>query len=179
MNERRRRRLAEWTRTLVSSAVMFLVMRAVVVEAYVVPTGSMRPTIQENDRVLGTKFHYWFFAPERGDVVVFRTPPPVRALQADGGSDRLLKRIVAVAGDVVEVKGSALWVNGVRQVEPYLQDPPDYRMPRVRVPPGHVFVLGDNRNNSLDGHVWGFLPEKELLAHAVVRYWPPWRIATL
>ena len=179
MNPRHRRVLAEWTHTLVSSAVMFLVMRAVVVEAYDVPTGSMRPTIQEHDRILGTKFHYWLWAPERGDVVVFRTPPDVRALQADGGSERLLKRIVAVAGDVVEVKGGALWVNGVRQEEPYLEDSPDYRMPRVRVPEGHVFVLGDNRNNSLDGHVWGFLPEKALLAHAIVRYWPPWRIGAL
>ena len=98
MKARHRRHLAEWTNTIVSSAVMFLVMRAVVVEAYDVPTGSRRPTILEHERVLGTKFHYWLWAPERGDVVVFRTPPAVRALQADGGSARLLKRIVAIAG---------------------------------------------------------------------------------
>lgn len=179
MKPRHRRRLVEWTHALVSTTVMFLVLRAVVVEAYEVPTGSMRPTIREHDRVLGTKFEYWLREPSRGDVVVFRTPPTVRAMQADGGSERLLKRVIAVAGDVVEVRDGAVRINGIRQDEPYLQDRPDYRMPAVRVPKGHVFVLGDNRNNSLDGHIWGFLPEDALLAHAVVRYWPPWRVGLL
>lgn len=179
MDPRTKRTIREWTNTVVSTAVMFVVLRAVVVEAYDVPTGSMRPTILEHERILGTKFHYWLWEPERGDVVVFRTPPAVRAMQADGGSDRLLKRIVAVAGDTVEVRDGAVWVNGARQEEPYLLEPPHYLLTPVLVPEHHVFVLGDNRNNSLDGHVWGFLPESALLARGFARYWPPWRIGAL
>ncbi|MFN8177140.1 MAG: signal peptidase I [bacterium] len=179
MKERRRRELIEWVKTIVSSAVVFLVLRATVVEAYYVPTGSMRPTILENDRILGSKFYYRFWEPKTGDVVVFRTPERVREMEGPNGGSRLVKRVVAKSGDLVQVSKGVVRVNGKALSEPYVLDPPDYEMPPVRVPAGCVFVLGDNRNDSLDGHVWGFLPEKALLARAFLRYWPPQRIGTL
>jgi signal peptidase I len=173
-----RRELIDWSKTIVSSAAVFLVMRATVVEAYHVPTGSMRPTIQEGERILGSKFYYRFWEPKTGDVVVFRTPEVVHRLEAERSS-RLVKRLIATEGDVVQVKGGFVYVNGRALDEPYVAAPPRYEMPPVRVPPGHVFVLGDNRNDSLDGHVWGFLPEKAILARAFLRYWPPQRMGTL
>ena len=153
-------------------------MRAAVVEAYHVPTGSMRPTIHEGDRILGSKFHYRFWEPRTGDVVVFRAPEAVRRLSSHD-ADRLVKRVIATDGDFVEVSRGVVRVNGRILDEPYVAAPPDYELPRFRVPAGHVFVLGDNRNNSLDGHVWGFLAEEDLLARAFVRYWPPGRMGAL
>lgn len=173
-----KRELVAWTKTILSSTVMFLVMRATVVEAYHVPTGSMRPTILEGERILGSKFYYRFWEPKTGDVVVFRTPERVQRLQGHESS-RLVKRLIATEGDVVRVASGIVYVNGHALAEPYVGTPPDYEMPAVRVPAGHVFVLGDNRNNSLDGHVWGFLPEQALLARAFLRYWPPQRIGTM
>ena len=178
MNERTRRELVDWTKTVVSSAAVFLVMRATVVEAYHVPTGSMRPTILEGDRILGSKFYYRFWEPKTGDVVVFRTPEIVHRLEAQK-SARLVKRLIATEGDVVQVTHGVVYVNGTALAEPYVVTPPDYEMPAIRVPPDHVFVLGDNRNDSLDGHIWGFLPENALLARAFLRYWPPQRLGTL
>ena len=178
MNARLKREVREWVRTILWSIPVFLGLRVAVVEAYHVPTGSMLPTIEPGDRILGTKFHYWFWEPEAGDVVVFRSPERVRALSGTDAS-RLVKRVVATAGDTVEVTAGRLLVNGTPADEPYVAERSGYRMPPFVVPEDHVFVLGDNRNNSLDGHVWGSLEEKALLARAWVRYWPPWRVGTL
>jgi signal peptidase I len=168
----------DWARSLFLTGVVFLALRAAVVEAFVVPTGSMRPTIREGDRLLGSKFHYWFWQPERGDVVVFRPPDEVRRL-SDSDTGRYVKRVIAVEGDVIEVRQGELFVNGARRDEPYIAQAPQYRIPPTVVPSGQLFVLGDNRNESLDSHVWGFLPEEALIAHVFVRYWPPSRIGGL
>ena len=90
-----------------------------------------------------------------------------------------MKRIVAVEGDVVEVSGGVLRVNGVAKREDYLNEPPAYTMGPVRVPEDCVFVLGDNRNNSADGHYWGFLPRSDIKARLFARYWPIGRIGAL
>lgn len=179
MRERLKREALEWGKTLLWSAVLFFALRVAVVEAYHVPTGSMRPTIQEGDRILGTKFTYWFREPRAGDVVVFATPERVKRLDGHLSAARLVKRVVAVEGDRVEVANGQLLVNGVPMDEPYLDEGPSYCMAPATVPPHHVFVLGDNRNNSLDGHVWGFLDRNALQARAWVRYWPPQRIGRL
>jgi signal peptidase I len=168
----------EWFRTALLVVAAALAMRAVVVEAFVVPSGSMKPTIVEGDHLLGSKFHYRVWHPERGDVVVFRPPLSARNL---GRSDapRYVKRVIAVAGDEVQVVNGRVHVNGDPIEEPYIAEPPGYSFPRQIVPEGHVFVLGDNRNESLDSHRWGFLPEDALIAHVFARYWPPRRIGGL
>ncbi len=178
MGERRDGEWRAWLRTAALVVLASLAMRAVVVEAFVVPSGSMRPTIVEGDHLLGSKFHYRFWQPRRGEVVVFR--PPDEALRI-GRADatRYVKRVIAVEGDEVEIRDGVVRVNGAALAEPYVAEAPDYVFPARRVPPGHVFVLGDNRNESLDSHRWGFLPREALLAHVFARYWPPRRIGGL
>jgi len=168
----------EWGKTLLYTGLLSLVLRVAVVEAFVVPTGSMRPTILEGDRLLGSKFHYWFWQPARGDIVVFRPPDKAQEI-TDKKTPRYVKRVIAVAGDTVEVKRGRVFVNGNPVDEPYLSAPPSYRVPPVVVPAGQLFVLGDNRNESFDSHRWGFLAEESLIAHVFARYWPPNRIGGL
>lgn len=165
--------LYDWGKTIALSIVLALVIRLTIVGAYYVPTGSMKPTISIGDRLLGCKFLYWFTEPAVGDIVVF-TPPE----EAHTDVSRFVKRIVAVEGDLVEVKDGALYVNGTRLEEPYATSPL-YRLPSIRIPKDHLFVLGDNRNNSADGHVWGFLPKKNVEAKIVFRFWPLTRLGLL
>ena len=100
--------------------------------------------------------------------------PGTASARRRGGSPRNTQ--VAVAGDSVEVKGGKLYVNGRAQDEAFVNEQPAYALDRMVVPAGHVFVLGDNRNQSLDGHVWGFLPTKNVIGRAVFKYWPPGRV---
>jgi signal peptidase I len=83
---------------------------------------------------------------------------------------------VHAQGDEVEVKHGKLFVNGDEQDEPFTAEDAQYEFGPVRVPPENVLVLGDNRNHSLDGHIWGFLPKKNVIGRAVFIYWPPWRV---
>ncbi len=99
------------------------------------------------------------------------TPPPPggRRLRPDAA---LIKRIVAAPGDTVEVRGGQLWRNGVPVQPDWAPEPIGYSLPPLTVPPGHHLVLGDNRNASLDSHLWGPLPDGQLIGAAVWRYWP-------
>jgi signal peptidase I len=165
--------LYDWVKTIITAIILALVVRTTIVGAYVVPTGSMKPTIGIGDRLLGCKFLYWFIDPEPGDIIVFEPPE-----EAHTTVSRFVKRVVAVEGDVVEVKDGALYVNGQRIEEPYASRP-FYELPPTKVPDNSLFVLGDNRNNSADGHVWGFLPKGNIEAKIVLRFWPLKRIGTL
>ena len=163
----------DWIKTIVTAVLLALVIRTTIVGAYVVPTGSMKPTIGIGDRLLGCKFLYWFTEPGPGDIVVFEPPP-----EAQTDVPRFVKRIVAVGGDVIEVKNRALYVNGRPVEEPYASHP-NYELPPTRVPADNLFVLGDNRNNSADGHVWGFLPKTNVEAKIIFRFWPLTRLGVV
>jgi signal peptidase I len=91
----------------------------------------------------------------------------------------LVKRVVAVEGDTIEIADGVVKVNGNALQEPYIATPPLYRLDSIEVPPDHFFVLGDNRNQSLDSHFWGFVPESLLIAHVFARYWPLDRMGSL
>ena len=160
----------DWVKTIALAIVIALVVRLTIVGAYYVPTGSMKPTIGIGDRLLGAKFLYWFSDPVPGDIVVFEPPEG-----AHTDVPRFVKRVVAVGGETVEVKDGALYVNGERREEPYASAP-FYRLMPLEVPEGQLFVLGDNRNNSRDGHVWGFLPEQNVEAKIIFRFWPLFRV---
>jgi signal peptidase I len=105
-----------------------------------------------------------FGEPQPGDVVVFRFP--------QNPSRDFIKRVVAVAGQTVEVRGGQVIVDGVVQDEPYLEEAPSYEYGPITVAEGQYFVLGDNRNNSYDSHAWGTLDKSFLIGRADIRYWP-------
>jgi len=161
----------EIVETVVVAVLLALLIRAFVVEAFYIPSSSMVPTLEPGDRILVLKFYYYFTDPKKGDIVVFRFP-------LDPSKD-LIKRIVAVGGDVVRIENGHLYVNGSEVKEPYVVNRDFYNMPSVTVPQGFYFVLGDNRPNSEDSRFWGFLPRGNIKGKAVVRYWPISRIGLI
>jgi signal peptidase I len=164
----------EYVKSILIALVLSLVVRVAIVEGYLIPSGSMLPTIAENDRILSNKFIYRFTYPEPGDIVVF-TPPE----WAYTNAPRFVKRVIGIEGDWIEIKNGIVFRNGNPLSEPYIKQPPDYTLPLFRVPEGSLFVLGDNRRNSHDSHIWGFLPKKNIIAKAMFRYWPPKRIGVV
>jgi signal peptidase I len=149
-----------------------LLLRWAVVEPRWIPSGSMLPTLQLQDRVLVEKLSPRFGSGVRtGRIVVFHPPAALQQAGYDPGA-ALIKRVVAVAGDVVEVKGGRLWRNGTPAEPDWAREPMAYDLDPLVVPAGQVLVLGDNRNASLDSHLWGPLPESDLIGTAIWRYWP-------
>jgi signal peptidase I len=169
------RRLAEYgVILLVAFVVVFGFLRPFVVKAFWIPSESMVPTLEVGDRVLANKFIYRFTEPEKGDIVVFDS--------VDEEDDQtLIKRVVGVAGDRIEVQGGVLFVNGEEQEEPYLNEevPFEGSYGPTEVPEGHVFVMGDNRGNSADSRVFGPLPLENLKGEAFMVFWPVSKIEIL
>lgn len=178
-----RRQILEFALTLaVAFALVFGFIKPAVADSYRIPSASMEPTLHgctgcNNDRVMANKFVYRFTEPDRGQVVVFEGVE----------DDRLLiKRVVGVAGDTIRLRGGTLYVNGEPQEEPYVhQNPCVVYQPKtcafgpVRVPQGHVFVMGDNRANSRDSRFFGAVPSKNVQGEAFLRYWPLGRMGPL
>ncbi len=166
------RGLLQQAASLLLWVLLALLLRWAVVEPRWIPSGSMLPTLQLQDRILVEKLTPRFGSGVRtGSIVVFH--PPAR-LQEAGYDPRtaLIKRVVAVAGDQVEVRDGKLWRNGTPAEPDWAREPMDYALEPFVVPAGEVLVLGDNRNASLDSHLWGPLPETDLIGTAIWRYWP-------
>jgi len=149
-------------------------VRPFVLEAFRIPSESMVPTLLVGDRVLANKFIYRLTEPERGDVVVFESV-------GEGDDQKLIKRVVGVAGDEIEVRNGILLVNGEEQEEPYLNENPSFNgsYEQTEVPEGYVFVMGDNRANSADSRVFGSLPVENIEGEAFMRFWPVPEIKSL
>jgi signal peptidase I len=152
--------------------LLALVLRWAVLEPRWIPSGSMLPALQLQDRVLVEKLRARLHRPlPNGTVVVFHPPTALIAAGYDPKA-ALIKRVVAQAGDVVEVRDGVLWRNGSKAAIDWSAETMDYQLEPLTVPPDHLLVLGDNRNASLDSHLWGPLPQKALIGTAVLRYWP-------
>jgi signal peptidase I len=123
----------------------------------------MNPTLFNGEYLIINNFVYDLDEPQRGDIIVFKHPR---------NELNLIKRVIGLPGDTVEISGGRVTVNGTTLEEPYIQDNPSYDNSWV-VPDDQYFVLGDNRNNSSDSHSWGFLPKDHLLGKALLVYWPP------
>ncbi|HEX9022397.1 MAG TPA: signal peptidase I [Geobacteraceae bacterium] len=181
----RRSRLKEYAETLAWALFLAFLIRTFVVQAFVIPSGSMENTLLIGDRLLVNKFIYGIKvpftdrrilklrAPERGDVIVFEFPP-------DRSKD-FIKRVVGVPGDVVMIRNKQVHVNGIPYHDPHelhkdAEVLPAARSPRdnfgpVRVPAGDFFVMGDNRDRSYDSRFWGFVTYPEIVGRAFIIYW--------
>jgi signal peptidase I len=152
--------------------LLALLLRWAVLEPRWIPSGSMLPALQLQDRVLVEKLRARLHRPiPIGTVVVFHPPAALLAAGYDPKA-ALIKRVVAQAGDAVEVRDGVLWRNGSRAAIDWSAEAMDYQLEPLTVPPDHLLVLGDNRNASLDSHLWGPLPQRALIGTAVLRYWP-------
>jgi signal peptidase I len=167
----------ETGKTILLSAVFAFGFRTYVAESCYIPSGSMLPTLQINDRLMVDKLSYRFADPARGDTIVFQPPAKLNI------KENFIKRVIGLPGDLVEVKHGKVYVNGKVLTEKYVAEPPTYTwtkttssdpqfIPDRVVPEGQYLVLGDNRNNSLDGHYWGFITKDRIVGKAIVRYWP-------
>ncbi|MFP4099798.1 signal peptidase I [Coleofasciculus sp.] len=159
----------EGLKTIGLSVFLAIGIRSFVAEARYIPSGSMEPTLQINDRLIIDKISYNFRQPQRGDIVVFS---PTEALKQQNFQDAFIKRVIALPGETVEVKGGRVYVNGQSLREQYIEEEPEYSYGPVTVPEDNYLVLGDNRNNSYDSHYWGFVPRENIIGRAIVRFWP-------
>lgn len=166
----------EGAKTIATAAILAFGIRTFVAEARYIPSSSMEPTLQINDRLIIEKVSYKFHNPERGDIVVFN---PTDTLRSQNFKDAFIKRVIGLPGDEIKVQAGKVYVNDKALEEDYIAQPPDYNFGPVTVPPDQYLVLGDNRNNSYDSHYWGFVPKDRLIGRAFVRFWPFNRLGNL
>jgi signal peptidase I len=185
IEKKRKSTFREYAEAIVVALVLALLIRTFVVQAFKIPSGSMEPTLEIGDHILVNKFiygikipftHLSFGAweqPKRGDVVVFIYP-----LEPEKD---FIKRVIGVPGDTVKIVNKKLYVNGAEAQDSHAVYKEDTLLPGdtqkrdnfgpITVPPGKIFVLGDNRDRSLDSRFWGFVPQEDVKGKAFIIYW--------
>lgn len=136
-----------------------------IAQSFIVDGHSMEPTLHNRERLIAEKIFYYFAGPRRGDIVVIKDPIEHNRYW--------VKRIIGVEGDSIEIKNGVVYLNGSKLAENYVAEP--IAIPReatYEVPKGHVFVMGDNRNNSNDSRFVGPIPVNDIMGHAILMYWP-------
>lgn len=178
-------KLREYIEAIIYALILAMILRTFVIQAYKIPSGSMIPTLLIGDHILVNKFIYGinipfidkkFFVfrnPKRGDVIVFKYP--------EDPSRDFIKRVIGVEGDIIEVKDRALYVNGIQQHEKYAQYTEKDIMDRalgprdefgpITIPKGKLFMMGDNRDHSLDSRFWGYVDLNQVRGEAIIKYW--------
>lgn len=156
-----------WIKTILLAAVLAGAVNSFLIVNAEVPTGSMENTIMAGDRILALRTSYWFDEPEAGDVVIFRYPDD------PSGNTLYVKRIIGTEGDVVQMEDGVVTVNGEVLAEDYLAEPASGSFGPYIVSEGSYFMMGDNRNHSLDSRYWEnkFVEEEEILGKVVLRYY--------
>lgn len=193
--------LKETIETVIFVVVMVILIRFFIGEIRWIPSGSMRPTLIEGDRIFVERISRFFTPPQRGDIMVFYPPSETISKKPLAVFERLtgffcndvayIKRVIGLPGDRIVIKPNSdgkysVYVNGKRLEESYILDGYDY-IPcsekmycgPLTVPKGEYFMLGDNRGNSQDSRFWGFLPQKRFIGKAVFLFWPLTRLKNL
>jgi signal peptidase I len=186
LDKKRKSTFREYAEAIIVALVLALIIRTFVVQAFKIPSGSMEPTLEIGDHILVNKFIYGikipftsinlfpWESPQRGDVMVFIYP-----LEPEKD---FIKRVIGVAGDTVRIVNKKLYINGVEVSDPHAVYKEDTILPGgdaqkrdnfgpVTVPKGNLFVLGDNRDRSLDSRFWGFVPLEDVKGKAFIIYW--------
>ena len=169
----------EWGSSILVALVLTLIIRTYVIQAFKIPSGSMRPTLIEGDKLFVNKYIYRFHKPERGDIIVFKYP-------VDPKKD-FIKRLTGFGGENIEIRDGKIYVDGQVINDPksfgkfyyYNHDPYGGPNDKIKIPEGFFYVLGDNSANSTDSRFWGFVPKKNVLGKAIFRWWPPKRIGLI
>jgi signal peptidase I len=170
------RTLLEWGGLIVAALLIAFVIKTYLVEAFYIPSESMTPTLLVGDRVLVNKLSYDLHDVHRGDIVVFKAPPGEETAQIKD----LVKRVVGLPGDTIEGRGGTIYINGKQLAEPYLPKGTESRtFAEEKVPAGHYFVLGDNRQNSKDSTYFGAIKSNLIVGRVFLRIWPLNRVGTL
>jgi len=188
VTQKRKSAVRDWTEALLVAAILALIIRTFVVQAFKIPSGSMEDTLLIGDHLLVNKFIYGVQVPgldgrfltirqpERGDIVVFEFPED-RDMSFWKRRD-FIKRVVGLPGDTVEIRDKQVFINGKQHIvsEAVYKDGtllPGSRdnMPAVKVPSGHYFMMGDNRDRSYDSRFWGFVADDEIKGLAFIKYW--------
>lgn len=152
--------------------ILAVVIKSFVIDNRNIPTSSMYPTVPAESRILVNKFTYAFNDVEFGDVIVFE--PTEETKEEAGIDDDMLKRVIGLPGDTVEVSNGTLYINNEPIAESYISETMNYEYGPLKVPEGYIFVLGDNRNLSFDSHAWSnpLVPIENVKGKAFLIYWP-------
>lgn len=145
-------------------------VRIAAAQCYLIPSSSMEPTLEINDRLIVDKVRYHLINPRRGDIVVFT--PPETVVKKENSQAPYIKRVIGLPGEKVEVKYGQVYINNLPLPENYIAEKPKYTWGPEIVPLNSYLLLGDNRNHSYDGHYWGFLSRDRMIGRAVIRFWP-------
>jgi signal peptidase I len=152
----------EIVETLLLTVVIFVLVNTLT-GRFRIDGSSMEPNLHDGEYVIVNRIVYRLHPPQRGDIIVFRRD----------ANREFIKRVIALPGETVEVKGGRVFINGAPLDEPYIASPSAYTMEPRKVGAGEYFVLGDNRNNSSDSHNWGTIDSNTIDGKAWVTYWPP------
>ncbi|MGK7878168.1 MAG: signal peptidase I [Xenococcaceae cyanobacterium] len=185
----------EILKTLATAAVLAFGLRTFVAEARYIPSSSMEPTLEINDRLIIEKVSYHFKEPERGDVVVFS---PTDTLRQQNHKEAFIKRVIGLPGEKVQLKQGQVYINNQPLIEQYTAKGEKTEIPTtchqpylsesqlnlseshpVTIPPNSYLVLGDHRSNSYDSRCWGVVSRDNLIGRAIVRFWPLNRLGSL
>ncbi|MFN8672004.1 MAG: signal peptidase I [Candidatus Sericytochromatia bacterium] len=187
---KKKNKFFETFETVFVALILAIFIRATVAEARYIPSESMVPTLLVSDRLVVEKVSGYMGTPKRGDILVFY-PPTGDNLNDDTFFNKTLiwlgftsknayiKRVVGLPNETIEVKEGKVFVDGKPLSEDYIKEKPFYNLDPVKLGSSELFMMGDNRNNSMDSHVWGPLPMKNIIGKAVVRFWPLARVGSL
>lgn len=163
----------DWAETIIVALVLALIIRAFFLQVFWIPSGSMEPTLDISDRIVVNKVAFHFRQPRRFEIVVFRQVPAMDKEKRD-----LIKRVVGLPGETLEVKNGLIFINGSPVEEKHAMNQDFANFGPVSVPADAYFVMGDNRPASADSRYWGFLPQKNIIGPAFLRIWPLLKPAT-